>query len=408
MMPRVTSVEILMVGGGTHRSGKAQYLQCVQHPAVPPLPQLFACYYPPMVRPSSPPLPMALLALISLAPLVLLVAGLWLGGLWVLAGLIYMSLFAATLDQIGPLFDGNAVEGAEFPAADPLLIAIALGHLALLPLATYAIAGNSGLSGLERGLVFAGTGLWFGQVANPAAHELIHRGQRGLFGLGVLIYATLLFGHHASAHRLVHHRHAASAQDPSSARVGEGYYAFAARAWLGSFRKGFHAENELRARGSRRSLHPYLAYTAIAVLSLGAGWLIAGGAGVMAWAGLAVHAQSQLLLSDYVQHYGLSRAQRADGKLEPLDARHSWNAAPWFSGGMMLNAPRHSDHHVHPARPYAALRLPLAADAPRLPWSLPVACVIALVPPLWRRAMKPELAHWQTAPKSPTITPADA
>ena len=357
---------------------------------------------------------MALFALISLAPLALFAAGIWqgggrLGGGWLLAGLIYMSLLAASLDQIGALFTGDRADGAGFPAASPLLAAIALGHLGLLPLATHAIAGDSGLSGPERGVLFAGTGLWFGQVANPAAHELIHRGQRGLFGLGVLIYATLLFGHHASAHRLVHHRHAASPLDPSSARAGEGYYAFAARAWLGSFREGWRAETELRARrgpprNPLRRPHPYLVYAAIAVASLCTGWLIAGFVGVLVWAGLALHAQSQLLLSDYVQHYGLTRGPRADGTLEPVDARHSWNAGHWFTSGLMLNAARHSDHHAHPARPFAALRLPASAAAPRLPWSLPVACLIALAPSVWQRAMKPHLARWQHAPDAAAET----
>jgi alkane 1-monooxygenase len=60
----------------------------------------------------------------------------------------------------------------------------------------------------------------------------------------------------------------------------------------------------------------------------------------------------------------------------------------------MLNAPRHSDHHAHPARAYPALRLG-AADTPGrpvLPRSLPVMATLAMVPPLWRRMMDPRVA----------------
>jgi alkane 1-monooxygenase len=117
----------------------------------------------------------------------------------------------------------------------------------------------------------------------------------------------------------------------------------------------------------------------------------------LVWAGLALHAQVQLMLSDYVQHYGLTRATRDDGRLEPVAARHSWNAPQWFSSAMMLNAPRHSDHHAHPARAYPALRLPTAQEAPHLPWPLPVACTLALFPPLWKRAIRPHLAKWKAA-----------
>lgn len=342
---------------------------------------------------------MALFALASLLPLALLGAGVFWGAWWGVAGLVYMTGFAACLDQISGWFLGDPPEGAEFPAADGLLVVLAVGALGLMPAAVWAVAGESGLSVTARAAVFVGAGLWLGQVANPAAHELIHRPGRGLFRLGALVYCWLLFGHHTSAHRLVHHRHAASAQDPNTARAGEGYYAFLVRAWGGSFRRGWAAEDALRQRGKARlqknGLHPYAVYVGVAGLCLALGFTIAGAWGALAWAALATHAQSQLMLSDYVQHYGLTRAVRADGRLEPVSARHSWNAPHWFSAAFMLNAPRHSDHHAHPARPYPALRLPDAEAAPRLPWPLPLACMIALCPPLWKRAIRPHLKRWQ-------------
>lgn len=343
------------------------------------------------------PVPMALFALVTISPVALFALAVSVGGLWPLLALLYMTVLAAVLDQISAVFMGNAPEGAEFPAADLLLVVLAVAALLMLPLASYSIAKAS-LSTPARVFLFIGAGLWLGQVATPAAHELIHRRNRWLFRLGVLIYGALLFGHHASAHRLVHHAHAASAADPNSARSGEGYYAFFLRAWIGSFRAGFRAETALRARGSRRGLHPYVAYFGIAGMVLALAYALAGLTGVAIWTGLALHAQSQLLLSDYVQHYGLTRARRPDGRLEPVADRHSWNAPFWFTSALMLNAPRHSDHHAHPDRPYPALRLPDAANAPRLPWSLPVACVIALIPPLWRRAIRPALAAWKTPP----------
>lgn len=344
---------------------------------------------------SRPP-PMALFAVASASPLILFGLGLWAGGAWAFAGLFYMTVLAACLDQISGLFLGDAPEGAEFPAADALLVALACGHLVMLPAVVWGVAGDSGLGGWQRAALMLGAGLWFGQVSNPMAHELIHRGSRLRYGLGVAVYTTLLFGHHASAHRLVHHRHAASAEDPNSARMGEGFYRFFLRAWRGSFLKGWQEENALRARSQGApGMHPYAIYLGGAALSLLLSYLIAGGWGVLVWAGLGLHAQVQLMLSDYVQHYGLTRARRADGRLEPVAARHSWNAPHWFCSGMMLNAPRHSDHHAHPARPYPALRLPPAEAAPHLPWPLPVACTLALLPPLYKRLIRKPLARWR-------------
>lgn len=337
------------------------------------------------------PLPLAAFALAALLPLPLLVLGLVEGRAWLWAAFLYMGVLTILLDQLVPLTAGTA-EGDEFPAADLLLITVGLAALALLPLATRAIAGPSGLTTGERVLLFFASGFWLGQVAHPAAHELIHRPKRPLFRLGATVYSALLFGQHASAHRLVHHRHVASADDPNSARAGESFYRFARRAWVGSFRQGLAAETDLRARATKGP-HPYAAYLAISAACLALATLIAGLPGLLIWTALALHAQSQILLSDYVQHYGLTRARLPDGRLEPVSPAHSWNTAHWFASAMMLNAPRHSDHHVHPSRPFPALDLP--DDAPRLPWPLPLACALALSPRLWRRAIAPHLARWQ-------------
>lgn len=174
--------------------------------------------------PVLPRLPLMVFALATLAPLGLILAALAAGGLWVWAAFAGMALLAAMLDQIAPLV-ASGQEGAEtgsdsFPAADALLVAIGLAHLALLPLAVWVIGGPSGLTLGDRALLVFACGAWMGQVVHPAAHELIHRPGRGLFRLGVAVYASLLMGHHASAHRLVHHRHVATPDDPSSAPLG--------------------------------------------------------------------------------------------------------------------------------------------------------------------------------------------
>jgi len=350
--------------------------------------------------PQRRPLPLAAFGLAAVLPLLLAGLGAGLGGPWIWAAFLYMAVLTVLLDQLVALTPG-ASDGAEFPGADLLLVTLGLGGLALLPLTTWAVAGDSGLRPSERGLLFLATGFWLGQVCHPAAHELIHRPQRKLFRLGAAVYTALLFGQHASAHRLVHHRHVASSEDPNTARLSESFYRFAPRAWTGSFRRGFAAETALRRRASRLGPHPYLFYGAGSGLALLLAAALAGPWGVLTWIGLGLHAQFQILLSDYVQHYGLERAALPGGKLEPVGPAHSWNTAHWFSSAMMLNAPRHSDHHVHPGRPFPALRLPAVTEAPRLPWPLPVACALALFPRLWRRAVRPHLARWrETTPRN--------
>ena len=333
-------------------------------------------------------LPVAVFALAATSPLVLLLLTLGFGGAWPWLALVYMALAAIGLDLLLPLAAGEPDEG-EFPAADPLLVLIGLATLTALPLLTFAIAGASGLGLPARIAVFCTGCLWFGQVSHPAAHELIHR-PRPLFWLGMACYTALLFGHHTSSHRLVHHRHVASPLDPNTARLGEGLYRFLGRAWIGSLRQGYRAEKALRA--GKPGLTPYAAYATGTLACLALATALAGWPGLLVWLGFGLTAGSQILLSDYVQHYGLTRSTGPDGKLAPVTVAHSWTTPHWFSSAMLLNAPRHSDHHAHPARPYPSLRLP--PQAPVLPWPLPLACVIALYPPLWRRRMRPLVAHW--------------
>jgi alkane 1-monooxygenase len=169
-----------------------------------------------------------------------------------------------------------------------------------------------------------------------------------------------------------------------------GFYRCWPRAWIGSFRLGWLAETR-RRKGRWR--HPYLKDLAVGVIAGATGYVLAGLPGLLLWIGLALHAQMQLLLTDYVQHYGLRRGIRADGRPEPVGPAHAWNAAPLFSGRMLLNAPRHSDHHLHPARRFPDLAL--APQMPLLPRSLPVMAAVALCPSLWRRIMDPRVAARQ-------------
>lgn len=334
----------------------------------------------------------------TIVPLPLLVAAAIWGGGYVVLALGYLTVFTFVMDQIGGLVADPQQLKSEFPAADRLSAVLALAHFGLLGLAVYALSGGTNLNVPEATGVFLAFGLFFGQVSNSNAHELIHRSKKHLYLLGKWVFISLLFGHHTSAHPRIHHRFVATPQDPNSARKGESFYHFAPRAWLGSYRAGFRAETKLmNATGRSRLRHPYVDYLGGAGLILLGAYLIGGVGGLVALTLLAAYAQTQLLLSDYVQHYGLTRLTDDSGRPEPVAPRHSWNAPHWFSSLLMLNAPRHSDHHAHPARPYPQLDLPAKGEAPMLPYGLPAMATLALFPTLWRRKMDGRLANWNAA-----------
>ena len=336
-------------------------------------------------------MPVRRFAIVALTPAALIALGATAGGGWIWAALGYMTVFAWALDKLGA---GPAAPAPDTAGADGLSVVLALVHFLLLGHVVRALAAGGECGAGWVGLYLA-AGLFFGQVSNANAHELIHRTDRRLFDLGKWVYISLLFGHHTSAHTKVHHRFAASPDDPNSARMGESFYGFAPRAWRGSFKKGYEMERADIIRRGTGGATPYVAY-----VFGGAGFLLLTGVafgwtGIAAYLGLAAYAQIQLLLSDYVQHYGLTRGRGTDGKLAPIGPGHSWNAGERFTSYLMLNAPRHSDHHAHPARPYPALALPDRTQAPRLPASLPAMSVLALYPAGWGRVMHRALDRWQ-------------
>ena len=342
--------------------------------------------------------PVTLFAAATLTPIPLLLAAAAFGGGFVVVALAYLTVFTFALDELVAFAGDEAPEGSEFPAADTLSAVLAVAHYVLLGVAVWAISWD-GLHGTwEKAGLFAAFGIFFGQVSNSNAHELIHRSSRGLRGLGAWVYTSLLFGHHTSAHTRIHHRFIGTMEDPNTARLGESFYAYAVRAWGGSFKAGCEVETSmLRMRdGSVRWWrHPYALYLGGAGLTVLIAGLIGGAVGMAVLIGLAAYAQLQLLLSDYVQHYGLIRQLMPNDKPEPVAARHSWNAPHWFSSALMLNAPRHSDHHAHPGKRYPDLTLPDEEEAPMLPRSLPTMAVLALYPPFWRKVMDWRAMEWR-------------
>lgn len=339
--------------------------------------------------------PLKFFAIAAGIPVFLIFAASFFGSFFCMTLILYMTAIAFGLDQlihrIAPTLDTDDIA----KDADLLSVGIAASHFVALILVIVAFSGATGLSGWERLGLFWGAGLYFGQVSNSNAHELIHRADGRLRHLGIWVYISLLFGHHASAHTKVHHRFVATPDDPNTAAAGESFYTFAPNAWIGSFVAGHEMERHLLERRGRSQLrNPYLIYLSGAVLMVILAAMIGGFFGLIGYLSICAYAQLQLLLSDYVQHYGLMRTEGTDGRLEPVGPQHSWNAPHWFTAHLMLNAPRHSDHHAHPMRPYPALGLPAKDTAPMLPYSLPVMATLALLPKTWDRIMGRALRKW--------------
>lgn len=334
----------------------------------------------------------------ALLPLPFLALSPALGGSWAFAALFYLSIFAFLADEslIANSDVGHSHSKLAAVLADMVPVILGFSHLLLLPFTIFAIS-LSNLPFAEKVTIFMANALFFGIISTANAHELIHRPGWFRTSLGKWVFISLLFGHHVSAHLGIHHRYAATPLDPNTARMNEPFYRFFPRAWRGSFVAGLVLENERFAHTSHRRFnpsHPYAIYISGALVFLMLIWVLAGFAGLITYLAFAFFAQALLLLSDYVQHYGLARKLISAGKYEPVSIQHSWNAPHVFSTALMLNAPRHSDHHANPLVRYFDLRTRASEGAPVLPYSLPVMSTLALWPRIWRRLMNPRVADW--------------
>ncbi len=321
----------------------------------------------------------------TLVPLILLILGSLFGGLFGLIALIWLTLVAALFDAV--LSPPKATPESHAPWSDRLSVGLAIGHLILLPLVLSALAGPTLDLGQKLALFFA-TASFFGQVSHPNAHELIHRSAFLLKGLGALVYTSVLFGHHVSAHRLVHHRFVGTEEDPNTPLPGEGFWDYAPRAWRGSFEAGLVQELEkLERRGLplKSPRNPYVLWVGGGVAMLFVAVYAAGLGGLLVLLALAALTHLQILLSDYLQHYGLQRLDLPNGRLEPVAPHHSWNAPKGFTHYLMMAAPSHSEHHMHPTRHYD--QLDPTAEVPTLPYSVPIMAMLATIPPIWHRVM---------------------
>jgi alkane 1-monooxygenase len=225
-------------------------------------------------------------------------------------------------------------------------------------------------------------------IAINTAHELGHKRASLERWLSKVALAESGYGHFFIEHNRGHHVRVATPEDPASARLGESFYAFLPRTVWGSLRSAWELE---RTRLGRVGRSPWTAENdilnawAMTVVLFGALTAVFGLVVLPYLIAQAVLGFCLLEVVNYLEHYGLLRAKREDGRYERTRPEHSWNSNSTASNVLLYHLQRHSDHHANPIRRYQALRH--VDEAPQLPTGYAGMIVLAIVPPLWRRVM---------------------
>ncbi|MBF6194919.1 alkane 1-monooxygenase [Nocardia implantans] len=263
-----------------------------------------------------------------------------------------------------------------------------------LVIASYMWAGDE-LSVVDK-LGLAATLGFVSGIGINAAHELGHRVERMERWLAKIALAQSGYGHFFVEHNRGHHVRVATPEDPASARLGESLWEFLPRSVSGSFRSAIALERERLARKGTGwwSVHNHILQAWSMTLVLFGGLVAAFGYQVLPWLLLqAVIGFGLLETVNYVEHYGLLRARRPDGRYARCSPRDSWNSDHLVTNIFLFHLQRHSDHHANPGRRYQTLRT--SEQAPQLPAGYAAMIVLAAIPPLWRRVMDARvLAHY--------------
>ena len=224
------------------------------------------------------------------------------------------------------------------------------------------------------------------------AHELGHKQTAVEQWLAKICLADPAYGHFCVEHNRGHHVLVATPEDPASSRMGESIYRFALREIPGTFVRGWQLEkSRLEKQGKAiwsRHNNILQSYVISAVLQ---GTLIY----LFGWIMLPfllihnVWAWYQLTSANYIEHYGLLRDKRDNGRYERCQPHHSWNANYILSNLALFHLERHSDHHANPMRRYQSLRN--FSDIPQLPNGYYGMYLLAYIPWLWFRVMDKKL-----------------
>ena len=225
-------------------------------------------------------------------------------------------------------------------------------------------------------------------------HELGHR--KSLFSrtCSKLLYLPCQYMHFFIEHNYGHHINVATPNDPATAKYKQNLYSF----WISSVTKTYISAWRIQLKLLRVSKLSFFSlrndmifYTLFQISFLIFIYLNYGLVITIYSVLMSIGSFLFLETINYVEHYGLLRKIKSNGKYERVKPHHSWNSNHTIGRITLYELTRHSDHHFISSKKYQVLES--IDDSPQLPYGYPTSILISFFPPLWFRIMNPLVEH---------------
>jgi alkane 1-monooxygenase len=231
-------------------------------------------------------------------------------------------------------------------------------------------------------------GIVLGVNGINVAHELGHR----LFSkeryLGKALLLPSLYMHFYIEHNFGHHLHAATKEDPATARYNQTVYSF----WVTSVFRQYYSAWKIQTNLLKINGFNFISFKndMLWFLFFQIGYLVAilflfGPIGLLFSIAIAIVGVLLLETVNYIEHYGLLRLKSNSGRYERVAEKHSWNSNHIIGRIVLYELTRHSDHHYKSSKKYQLLDC--HEESPQMPFGYPTSMVLAMIPPLWFRIM---------------------
>ena len=316
------------------------------------------------------------------------------GGVWYYLTPVYAFMVIPLLEILLPEDENNLAESERSAqGVNPIYDWMLYANIPIVYGLIWLVGINISSASLETyeyfGIAFT-LGIVLGTNGINVGHELGHRHSTPERFLGKLLLLPSIYMHFYIEHNFGHHLHAATREDPATARYNQSVYHFWVTSVTRQYANAWRIQKSLLARADRAFFSLYndmLWYLVIQAAYLGGLYFLFGAftTGFLALGGII----GFLLLEtvNYIEHYGLLRKKLSSGRYERVRQVHSWNSNHIMGRIVLYELTRHSDHHYKSSKKYQLLDYYDAS--PEMPFGYPTSIVLSLVPPLWFHIMNP-------------------